>query len=72
MGMGWAGVLGAEGEGVGFRSALCERYGAAEVEKMNKEKRKEWLEELRFDADLEAFLEGASEKEVVAYRRGVM
>ncbi len=33
--------------------------GAAEVEKMNEEQREEWLDELRFDAMMEAFLEGA-------------
>ncbi len=37
-----------------------ERHGAAEVEKVNKEKRKEWLDELRFDASLEAYNESAS------------
>jgi hypothetical protein len=49
-----------------------ERYGAAEVEKMNRERRKEWLDELRFDAGLEAFLEGATDEKIGAYRKGVM
>jgi hypothetical protein len=49
-----------------------ERYGAAEVEKMKEEQREEWLDELRFDAMTEAFLEGATDEEVDAYRKGVM
>jgi hypothetical protein len=49
-----------------------ERYGAAEVEKMKKEQREGWLDELRFDAMMEAFFEGVTDKEIEAYRRGVM
>jgi hypothetical protein len=49
-----------------------EWYGAAEVEKMNEEQREGWQEELRFDACLEAFFEGATEEEIDAYHRGVM
>jgi hypothetical protein len=41
-----------------------ERYGAAEVEKMNEERHEEWLDELRFDAMMEAILEGATDEEV--------
>jgi hypothetical protein len=64
--------MGAEVEGVGLRPALCERYGAAEVTKMNEEQRKEWEDELRFDAMMEAFLEGATDEQIDAYRKGVM
>jgi len=48
------------------------RYGAAEVEKMNGEQREGLLEKLAFDGGVEAFFEGATDKEIEAYRKGVM
>ena len=49
-----------------------ERYGAAEVVEMNQGQREEWLDELRFEAWLEAFFDGATDEEVDANRSVVM
>jgi hypothetical protein len=55
-----------------LRPALCERYGAAEVENMSRRQREGWQAELAFNASLEAFFEGATDEEIDAHRGGVM
>ena len=40
--------------------------------KMNGRQRGVWLDEMVFEASLEAFLEGATDEEIGACRRGVM
>jgi hypothetical protein len=57
---------------MGLRPALFERYGPAEVEKMNKEERREWLDELRFDAMMEACQESVIRKECEAHLKEVI
>jgi hypothetical protein len=45
-----------------------ERHGAAEVVKMEEEQREEWLDELNFEAWLEAFLKAAGGEQVEDYQ----
>jgi hypothetical protein len=57
---------------MGLRPAPCERHGAAEVEKTNRKRRREWEAELAFDAMMDAYHESVSREGYEAHLKEVI